>query len=247
VLRRLARADNNAPAADIVTKAAHDLGWTPDADEPDGTEEATRQADLGRLVQLADEFGGTLGAFLPDLRKRFEKDEDARGVVLSTYHRAKGLEWDAVFLPRLEEREMPFSLSKSDDDLAEGRRLLYVGITRARTYLRLSHARTRDGKNARPSRFLGELRPPGEPAPRTQSEAKPAPSDPDLFGRLRAWRKTAADSSNVPAYVVFHDSTLRDICDRRPRSLDDLARVPGIGPTKLERYGEAVLAVVAAG
>jgi DNA helicase-2/ATP-dependent DNA helicase PcrA len=246
VLRRLARADKNAPAADLVTKAANDLGWTPDADEPDGTEEATRQADLGRLVQLAEEFGGTLGAFVPDLRKRFESDEAARGVVLSTYHRAKGLEWDAVFLPRLEEREMPFSLSKSDEDLAEERRLLYVGITRARTYLRLSHARTRDGKNVRPSRFLSELRPPGTNAPPTQAqrEAKPAPSDPDLFARLRAWRKTAADSSNVPAYVVFHDSTLRDICDRRPRSLDDLALVPGIGPTKLERYGEAVLDVV---
>jgi superfamily II DNA helicase RecQ len=73
-----------------------------------------------------------------------------------------------------------------------------------------------------------------------------APSDPDLFARLRAWRKQAADASNLPAYVVFHDATLREICDRRPQTLDDLARVSGVGPTKLERYGTAVLEVVRA-
>ena len=241
VLRRVRRADANAPAADVIATAARDLGWTPDAEEPEGTEEATRLADLARVVALAEEHGGALGAFLSDLRKRFEDDDAARGVVLSTYHRAKGLEWDAVFLPRLEERELPFALSKSDDDVTEERRLLYVGITRARSYLRLSWARTRDGKNCRPSRFLAELRPPGEAPP----ARAPAAADSDLFVRLRAWRKRAADESNVPAYVVFHDATLREICDRRPRSLDDLAQVPGVGPTKLARYGAGVLEVLA--
>ena len=238
LLRRVQRADGNA--AEIVAKAARDLGWDPDADEPEGAEEATRLADLARLVKLAEEHGGTLRAFLPDLRTRFEDDDGARGVVLSTYHRAKGLEWDAVFLPRLEERELPFALSKTEDQIAEERRLLYVGITRARSYLRLSHAFTRDGKNARPSRFLNELRG-STPVP----PAAPKQPESELFSRLRAWRKTAADSGGVPPYVVFHDSTLREICERLPESLDDLSRVAGIGPAKLARYGPAVLAVLA--
>jgi DNA helicase-2/ATP-dependent DNA helicase PcrA len=236
VLRRVQRADG--PAAQLVEKAARDLGWDPDSgDEPDGTEEATRLADLARLVKLAEEHGGSLREFLADLRKRFEDDGAARGVVLSTYHRAKGLEWDAVFLPRLEEREIPFAMSKSDDEVAEERRLLYVGITRARSYLRLSYARTRDGKNVRPSRFLAELR--NEPPAKKE--------DPDLFAKLRAWRKTTADAGGVPPYVVFHDSTLREICEHHPGSLDDLARVSGVGPAKLERYGRQILDVLRQG
>jgi DNA helicase-2/ATP-dependent DNA helicase PcrA len=233
LLRRVQRAKGGA--SEIVAKAARDLGWEPGYEEPEGAEEATRLADLGRLVKLAEEHGGAIDAFLPDLRKRFEEDDSARGVVLSTYHRAKGLEWDAVFLPRLEERELPFALSKSDDEIAEERRLLYVGITRARTYLRLSWARTRDGKNAKPSRFLSEL----------SAKRVVAPSvDAELFAKLRAWRRIAADASGVPPYVVFHDSTLREICERRPASLADLGRVSGIGPAKLERYGREVLEVL---
>jgi DNA helicase-2/ATP-dependent DNA helicase PcrA len=250
VLRSLSRVDANSPATETVNTAARALGWDPDVEPDDaaGADEATRLADLERLVRLAEEFDGTVGAFVPDLRRRFEEDDAARGVVLSTYHRAKGLEWDAVFLPRLEEREIPFALSKSDADVAEERRLLYVGITRARAHLRLSWATTRGGRTMRPSRFVSELMPREALATQRREAAThptpQAPSDPDLFARLRAWRKKAADASNLPAYVVFHDATLREICDRHPQTLDDLARVPGIGPTKLERYGPAVMEVV---
>ncbi|MGH2758563.1 MAG: ATP-dependent helicase, partial [Actinomycetota bacterium] len=135
-LRKLARADQNGPATDLVTAAATELGWHPlnVPDEAAGQEEITRLADLGRLVRLAEEFEGSLAAFLTDLRLRFE-DENGRGVVLSTYHRAKGLEWGAVFLPRLEDRELAFALSKSDVEVAEEGRLIFVGITRARSHL----------------------------------------------------------------------------------------------------------------
>ena len=244
MLRRLKRADTNGPAADAVDVAARELGWEPgiDPDDAAGTEEVTRLADLERFVKMAEEFGGTLSEFLNDLRHRFE-DEAGRGVVLSTYHRAKGLEWGAVFLPRLEERELPFALSKSDAELAEERRLLYVGITRARSHLRLSWTRSRGGRSVRPSRFLDEIRP-GSIVTRTKKPE--APPDSELFTRLRAWRKQTADASDVPAYVVFSDKTLREICDRTPRNLVELGQVSGVGPTKLARYGRAVLELVAA-
>ncbi len=223
-----------------VEEVCRALGFDPDA-EPEGQEEITRHADLGRLVALAEEFDGSVAEFLADLRKRFEDDAGARGVVLSTYHRAKGLEWDAVFLPRLEERELPFALSKSDEALAEERRLLYVGITRARAHLRLSWAREREGKNTKPSRFLREINP-------SQKQVQPRPkmADSELFSRLRDWRRRTAQELDVPAYIVFNDKTLREISEREPQTLAELSRISGIGPAKLERHGPEVLAVVSA-
>src|SRR5439155_83644 len=108
--------------------------------EPDSAEEATRQADLGRLRALAVEFAvahpeGDLPGFGADLARRFAGEAQGRGVNLLTYHRAKGLEFDAVFLPRLLEKELPFRSGRAQADENEERRLLYVGITRARRHL----------------------------------------------------------------------------------------------------------------
>jgi len=65
-----------------------------------------------------------------------------------------------------------------------------------------------------------------------------------LFEALRAWRLQVAGDNHVPPYLVFHDRHLRGIAARRPRSLRDLAGCPGVGPTKLERYGDDVLDLV---
>ena len=70
------------------------------------------------------------------------------------------------------------------------------------------------------------------------------PQDLSLFGALRELRAELAREQNVPAYVIFHDSTLRNIAEQRPESLGDLAKVGGIGGTKLERYGPQVLEIV---
>ncbi len=67
----------------------------------------------------------------------------------------------------------------------------------------------------------------------------------DLFERLRAWRAATAKDAGVPAYVVFHDATLREIAVARPAALADLGQISGIGASKLEKFGEGVLAVVA--
>jgi ATP-dependent DNA helicase RecQ len=67
-----------------------------------------------------------------------------------------------------------------------------------------------------------------------------------LFEALRAWRSQAAREQSVPAYIVFGDATLRAVATVRPRSLDDLAGITGIGAKKLETYGAALLEVVAA-
>ncbi|MTE12621.1 DNA helicase RecQ [Nocardia sp. CT2-14] len=71
-------------------------------------------------------------------------------------------------------------------------------------------------------------------------------SDTDLFEKLRAWRAATAKEQGVPAYVVFHDATLREIATRKPATLSDLAGISGIGENKRAKYGEGVLEVVAA-
>jgi DNA helicase-2/ATP-dependent DNA helicase PcrA len=201
-----------------------------------GEREVTRQNDLARLVRLAKEFGeGTVAEFIAQLEERFGSNS-GKGVHLLTYHRAKGLEFDAVFLPRLEERELPSKLSKTDAAIAEERRLLYVGLTRAKRHLTV----TWSGK---PSRFLAELD--------IETHAFPAakavePDDP-LYEVLKRWRLETAKAEERPAYVIFHNSTLAEIVRRSPRSREELAAVPGVGPAKLDRYGDDLLAVLAAG
>ena len=248
VLARL-RHELDGDIAAAVARIVESAGYDPSLEDVAG-EEATRQADLGRVLRLAGEFGGTSpAAFVKDLRSRFAEEEHGRGVVLSTYHRAKGLEFDAVFLPRLEDKELPFALAKGDDELAEERRLLYVGITRAKRFLHISWVTFREGERRsrpKPSPFLRELAPSlpvAAPKPIVVAAAAIEEDDP-LFGVLREWRLRVARESGVPAYVVFDNKTLALIANAKPITRAALLAIPGVGPTKLSRYADDVLQIV---
>jgi ATP-dependent DNA helicase RecQ len=65
-----------------------------------------------------------------------------------------------------------------------------------------------------------------------------------VFQALREWRKAVAREHGVPAYTVFHDSTLLEISRILPESLDDLRNISGVGATKLERYGQPLIEIV---
>ncbi|MGK5741764.1 DNA helicase RecQ [Micromonospora sp. URMC 103] len=73
------------------------------------------------------------------------------------------------------------------------------------------------------------------------------PAAAPVFERLRAWRAAAAKEQGVPAYVIFHDATLRQIATDAPTSLAELSRVGGVGENKLAKYGEQILGVLAEG
>ena len=82
--------------------------------------------------------------------------------------------------------------------------------------------------------------PPRKRAPRKRFDGPPDP----LFDALREARRRIAADAGVPPYVIFHDSTLREIAAVKPRTLNELSMVQGVGAVKLERYGEAMLAVL---
>ena len=256
VLAALRRTEAGAKVVEAVGSATDGLGFDPEA-TPSDAEEITRQADLARLRALAAEYaevaGETAGVagFVDELAHRFAPEQSGRGVNLLTFHRAKGLEFDAVFLPRLLDKELPFYSQRAAADPDEERRLLYVGITRARTHLYLSWP---NEPRTQPSPFLEELGVVSKPGPATRAAGRPrggpvvAPAGGGpLLDRLKEWRKRRALADGVPAYVVFHDRTLFEIARTHPSDRADLAAISGVGPTKLERYADEVLGVVAAG
>ena len=175
------------------------------------------------------------------------------GVLLSTVHRVKGQEWPHVVVHLADAEQYPHRLA---DDVEEERRLFHVAITRAG-----GHATIVTG--AHPSPFVAELttepsearvvsshRP--EPvASRARTSAPSGSGDPaaDLddagrqrFAALRDLRNELRDGK--PAYVVFDNKTLVAIARQAPTTLGDLGRISGVGPGKLERYGDAVIALM---
>ena len=135
-----------------------------------------RWESLAALVRLAEDFvrakpAATLADLVAELDERAAAQHapTVEGVTLASLHAAKGLEWDAVFLVGLTEGMMPITYAKTDEQVEEERRLLYVGVTRARLHLALSWALSRSpGGRAsrRPTRFLNGLRPgSGAPGP----------------------------------------------------------------------------------
>jgi DNA helicase II / ATP-dependent DNA helicase PcrA len=258
LLRGAARAGQDGDKLpDAVRSVLSSLNWHAEHPPPGGTARE-RWESLSALVNLADDLIATLpDAQLPELVAELDARANAQhaptvqGVTLASLHSAKGLEWDAVFLVGLTDTTVPIQHATTDAQIAEERRLLYVGITRARERLALSWALARSPgqrRGRRPSRFLDGLRPSTAGAgPKPAKKKSPAPeaADAELFGRLRAWRKAQADAQGSPPYIVFSDATLVAIADARPASTAALARISGVGPMKLERYAEPLLAVLA--
>jgi DNA helicase-2/ATP-dependent DNA helicase PcrA len=291
LLRGAARGDDgSAPVGEAARAVLAGVGWS--HQPPSGTGAVReRWESLQALVALADDLAATRpGCRLPDLVAELEERASAQhapavdGVTLASLHAAKGLEWDVVAIVGLSEGLVPISFaSDSPEAVEEERRLLYVGVTRARERLLLSWARARTpGGRAsrRPSRFLEgvvagvsasskpDARRRTPRARRTSSlhtecrgcgtalstavERKtgrcstcPPDHDEQLFEALREWRAGVAKEQKVPAYVVFTDATLEALSFAKPADAQGLLKISGIGRTKVERYGEAVLEVVA--
>jgi DNA helicase-2/ATP-dependent DNA helicase PcrA len=280
-------AGGSSPLVEAVRAVLEPVGLTPEP--PGGAAQRAQWESLLALVELAEELlavepAADLSRFVGELETRADAAHPptVQGVTLASLHAAKGLEWDAVFLVGLVDGTVPIQHADGDDEaIEEERRLLYVGVTRARRRLALSWARSRQAggrRHRRRSRFLYGLIPEHHPAARVPSgrgggaasrgqrcricggplvgpdEMKlrrcgkcPSDVDVELLDRLKEWRTAEAKEQQVPAYVVFTDATLTAIAEQRPTDNAALVAIPGIGARKLDRYGPAVLALVAEG
>jgi DNA helicase-2/ATP-dependent DNA helicase PcrA len=182
------------PLVDAVVDALSAMGWARSQPPPGGAAREQWEA-LAAIVTLAEDYGRTpallpigdaaavqrdvsLAAFCAELVRRAEQQHapTVEGVTLASLHSAKGLEWDAVFLVGLADGTLPTTYAKSAEHLEEERRLLYVGVTRAREWLWLSYGQSRSpaGRARRPCRFLPQLDRRGVPeAPGVPGSRKP--------------------------------------------------------------------------
>ena len=211
--------DLDGPLPEIVRAILEPLGLT--AEAPAGTRARDRWEALVALAQLVDDEvaqrpGLDLRALLAELRQRADSRHPpvVQGVTLASLHAAKGLEWDAVFLVGLADGTLPIShaLSHGPDSepVEEERRLLYVGVTRARVHLTLSWALARNPggrQGRRPSRFLNGIAP--------QSQRDDSPSKPRRArGPAPRCRICNAQLTTPPAIMLRR-------CETCPSDIDD--------------------------
>lgn len=154
----------NEPLFKTVSDVLRSLGWTQEAPEQRGAVR-DRWESLNALMGLAEQApeGTTLREFVGELfaRQAGQHEPTMSAVTIATLHSAKGLEWESVYIIGLSEGLVPISYARTFEAIDEERRLLYVGITRARQRLQLSWSHQGQGRgqsDRRPSRFLEELR-----------------------------------------------------------------------------------------
>ncbi|WP_439115703.1 ATP-dependent helicase [Ilumatobacter sp.] len=243
---------DRAPTSDLVLTLIDRIGLagavgTLDAHRR-GMNRAAQGDDLTAIQHLAA-LHDDVATFEPWLREHLAVRRQPGGVTLSTVHRVKGQEWPHVVVHLADAEQYPHRLA---EDVEEERRLFHVAITRAS-----KHATIVTGPS--PSPFVAELttEPSAEPAERAvvsshrpesaKRSTSPSKTDPtaDLdeaaerrFAALKELRNQLRDGK--PAYVVFDNKTLVSIARMAPTSKSELAKISGVGPAKLDKYGDAV-------
>nr|WP_139417640.1 ATP-dependent helicase [Agromyces laixinhei] len=182
-LRAAALTIAGEPLFKSVSDVLRALGWSTQAPEGPGAVRA-RWESLNAIARLVDDAppGTTFRAFADELRARAEAQHEptVAAVTLATLHSAKGLEWGQVHIVGLTEGMLPIAYAQGFDAIDEERRLLYVGITRARRRLELSWPRQGGGYRGErePSRFLQELGTRTRSATGAPSAPRPRPGAP---------------------------------------------------------------------
>jgi DNA helicase-2/ATP-dependent DNA helicase PcrA len=242
-------------------------------DQSRGAEGSSHLDDLEALEQVAALHPGSDG-FEDWLRAGFGRESHPAGVTLSTVHRVKGMEWDRVVVYGASAGILPHRLADDVEEerrvlhvaVTRGRRQVVVLADRSRpspflaeldgtapheavpdrrpagTGAMLSSGAMLSGRPGASARGTTTGRK-GRGAPTDEPELSPEASA--VVEQLRIWRRGRSQADKIAAFIVCSDRTLRAIATAAPDSLVALLAVEGIGPTKLDLYGEEILAVVA--
>ncbi|MFT4343451.1 MAG: UvrD-helicase domain-containing protein [Candidatus Woesearchaeota archaeon] len=174
----------------------------------------------------------------------YETSTEHQTVTLATVHAIKGLEAEMVFVISANTNSFPckgnehpiVELIKIDeyDKEEEERRLLYVALSRAKKSLYITYTGSL-------SYFITS-----EMSNMCQADTKinkkiPSVSENNALTRLRKWRYDISKKEGIPAYLIMHNTTLEAIALHKPMTMEDLATIPGLGPQKIQRYGEEIL------
>ena len=226
LLRGAARTDDGSkPLPDFVGDVLGGMGWHPDAPASTGAVRS-RWESLKALVDLAARLAAaTPEARLPELVRDLDERiaaqhaPDVEGVTLASLHAAKGLEWDVVFLTGCSDGLLPIMMAEGAEEIEEERRLMYVGVTRAREVLHLSYARARTPGakgTRRVSRFLDQASEIlGEGARSTPKRPKAARGS----GRLKASRPRVCKGCGAELSTAAERASGR--CPQCPPTYDE--------------------------
>jgi DNA helicase-2/ATP-dependent DNA helicase PcrA len=255
-LRAMIARAGHGTASEVLVHVRDRLGLEGAMQSLDGSrgrvDRSSHTDDLDALIQLAD-LHTDAATFGDWLAARLEARPARAGPVvhLSTVHRVKGLEWPHVVVHEASARLFPHRLA---DDVEEERRVFHVAVTRG------SATVTVVSPERAPSPFVLQLvneaapvtedspPPPAPPVGRAPAVTAPraaAPGDEGLRDALQAWRLDRSRADGVPAYVVFNNKTLDDLVARRPVDYAGLRACVGIGPAKVENYGDELLGLIA--
>jgi len=254
-------------AAVAETAVAEEGGETADEAERQRNREALLQLAVDHAASFPTATGWDFANWLKASAAKEGLDLGANAVDVLTFHAAKGLEWRIVHLAGIESGYVPIAQANGPAALSEERRLLHVGITRAKDKVLITWAtkRTFGERTAKRSRspYLDhvdgtDLAPVLELASDTETvnergkrhlssiRSSYEDSEPDspLYIELKQWRSETAKEQGVPAYIVFNNRTLAAIAAQHPTTHDELLEVSGIGPAKVERYGDELLDLI---
>ena len=213
---------------------------------------------------LVLEADASVEQFLTTLRSDDRIGHVGDGVELTTFHGAKGLEWQIVHLVGLEDGLVPIAFARKAAARAEEQRLLYVAITRAERELHVSWCSTRAVGNRvvarEPSPWIGAFTGEAPPLPderpsiaNLRSQIAPRP-DIDLTATdaeqrlevkdaLEKWREHAATTARVAPAAVLSDAAVDTLATERPCTIEELEAVSGVGPGKARRFGLRLLEI----
>lgn len=272
IFRKIAQVSPKEDSVTVVENVLSNMGWKVDADNLTGSSK-DRWDSLNALRNLSIKQKALFPCILEFYNYLSDRclasvEVEIEGVVLSSLHSCKGLEWDYVFLVGMQEGFMPISLAKTDDEIEEERRLLYVGITRAREQLyisnvlpkatvkqnkdRLTYGEKNISKFLLPYWYEKDVTQKNDFTRLSANKINKTDNILDdyseetkyLHDLLIKWRKSLAQDLSVPENKIIKDSSLLAVAIAKPKTIRQMEIIRGVNKSFTFNYGKEILRII---